>query len=72
MVFGVSLALSACGGGSSPPPQVDSAPVPLTTPAQTTGKAAAKGKGGMLVEGGEMSAQDRRAAKLKAKQGAGQ
>jgi hypothetical protein len=71
-MFGASLALSGCGGDSPPPlPQVDSASQTSAPPVNTAGKTAPKGKGN-LIEGGELSAQERRAAKLKAKQAAGQ
>ena len=71
MAVGVSLALAGCGSSSPPPPVVESAPATPAAPPKTAAKSTGKGKS-MLVEGGEMSAQDRRAAKLKAKQAAGQ
>jgi hypothetical protein len=70
MVFGTGLALAGCGS-ESPPPKTEAASTTPSTEVKKPGKVAAKGKGG-LVEGGEMSAQDRRAAKLKAKQAGAQ
>jgi hypothetical protein len=70
LVFGVSLVLTGCGG-ESPPPKVETAPTKPSNPDKKPGKVGAKGKSA-LVEGGDMSAQERRAAKLKEKQAAGQ
>jgi hypothetical protein len=66
-VIGVSLVVAGCGG--SPPPVPDSAPT--SSSAAPAIKVAPKGKRNTVAEGGEISAQDRRAARLKAKQAEG-
>jgi hypothetical protein len=72
MVFGVSLALAGCGGEPpAPKAATDAAPTPPSPEGKKPAKVGAKGKS-MLVEGGEMSARDRRAANLKEKKAAGQ
>ena len=67
-VIGVSLALAGCG--ESPPAVPDSAPT--SSAAAPAIKVAPKGKRNTVAPGGELSAQDRRAARLKEKQAAGQ
>jgi hypothetical protein len=67
MLFGMSLAMTGCGGGSAP--STPATPTPsLDTSSKVGGKT--KGSGGSLAEGGEITAQERRAAKLKEKNAA--
>ena len=66
MVFGVSLAMAGCGGESTPIVQTPSGDAPITD-AVAKSAAKTKGAGGSLTEGGELTARERRAAKLKEK-----
>jgi hypothetical protein len=67
--FGLSIGLAGCGG-ETPPPKMDAAP--SNTPAPSAPAVKTKGKGGTLAEGGELTAQERRAQKQKEKKAAGQ
>jgi hypothetical protein len=66
--LGLSLGLVGCGGETTPP-KTDAAP---STPAPSAPVVKTKGKGGSLAEGGELTAQERRAQKLKEKKAGGQ
>jgi hypothetical protein len=72
LAFGVTLALSGCGGGGGSPPQLTDADAKYTPgAAESAAQAKGKGKGGGDKSDG-LTAQERRAAKLKEKQSAGQ
>jgi hypothetical protein len=69
--FGLSIGLAGCGGETTTP-KTDAAPSTPAASAPSTPAVKTKGKGGALAEGGEVTAQERRAAKLKEKKAAGQ
>ncbi len=67
ILFGMSLAMTGCGGSSAP--SAPGAPTPSLDPSSKIG-GKTKGSGGSLAAGGENTAQERRAAKLKEKNAA--
>ena len=69
MSLGLFFSFAGCGGEPTPP-KVETPPQ-TSTPVKPATKAAPKGKSGLAADG-EISAQDRRAAKLKEKKAAGQ
>jgi hypothetical protein len=70
LALGASLALAGCGGESTTTraPEVAPNPPPKTDITSKPAARATKGPGGSLVEGGELSAQERRALKQKERQ----
>jgi hypothetical protein len=73
MSFGLSLILVGCGGDSTAPKsEGDQKPIASTdTPAGTNAKPKTGEKGGKMAPGGELSREERRAAKLREKDAAG-
>jgi len=67
LALAAGLTLAGCGGESTITPAMDAAPNPPPKTGITSKPAAqaTKGPGGSLVEGGELSAQERRALKQK-------
>jgi hypothetical protein len=69
LALGVSLAMAGCGGQTTPPKsEAESKVAANPAPPPAKAKVSPRGRrGAMLAEGGEMTAQERRAARLKAK-----
>jgi hypothetical protein len=71
MLCGVTLVMVGCGG--EPPPRVSEADAksPSTAAPSDSAKSTGKGKAG-IADGGDLTRQERKAAKFKEKQPAGQ